>query len=113
MWQINAFDWSYDERDHHQCVNCGNDFVGNFCPYCSQKAGLTKISWKNVLESTAEVWGMGSRSLPYSLWQLILRPGYFISDYINGKRQVSFPPVKMLTIMGVISLIIDHFFWCL
>ncbi len=43
---------------------------------------------------------MGNRSLLYSLWQLIWRPGYFISDYINGKRQVSFPPVKMLVVMG-------------
>ncbi len=53
---------------------------------------------------------MGNRSLLYSLWQLIWRPGYFISDYINGKRQVSFPPVKMLVVMGVISVLIDKLF---
>ena len=91
-WQLEPFDWSYDENERHHCVNCGYDFVGKFCPHCSQKAGLKKISWKSVLQSTAEVWGMGNRSLLYSLWQLIWRPGYFISDYINGKRQVSFPP---------------------
>ena len=71
---------------------------------------MNKISWKSVLQSTAEVWGMGNRSMLYSLWQLILRPGYFISDYINGKRQVSFPPVKMLVVMGVISVLIDNLF---
>ena len=91
-WQINPYDWSFDENERHHCENCGYDFTGNFCPHCSQKAGLKKISWKNVLQSTAEVWGMGNRSLLYSLWQLIWRPGYFISDYINGKRKVSFPP---------------------
>ena len=53
---------------------------------------------------------MGNRSMLYSLWQLIMRPGYFISDYINGKRQVSFPPVKMLVVMGVISVLIDNLF---
>ena len=53
---------------------------------------------------------MHNRSLLYSLWQLIWRPGHFISDYINGKRQVSFPPVKMLVIMGVISAIVDYLF---
>ena len=62
------------------------------------------------MESAAEVWGMHNRSLLYSLWQLIWRPGYFISDYINGKRQVSFPPVKMLVIMGVIGYFIDYLF---
>lgn len=109
-WQLNPRDWSFDEHETHHCVNCDNDFVGNFCPHCSQKAGLNKISWKSVLQSTAEVWGMHNRSFLYSLWQLIFRPGYFISDYINGKRQVSFPPVKMLVLMGVISTIVDHFF---
>ena len=107
-WQIHTFDWSFDKNKLHHCVNCENDFVGNYCPYCSQKAGVKKISWKSVLQSTAEVWGMGNRSMLYSLWQLIWRPGYFISDYINGKRQVSFPPVKMLVVMGVISVLIDH-----
>ncbi len=109
-WQLEPFDWSYDENERHHCVNCGNDFAGKFCPHCSQKAGLKKVSWKSVFQSTAEVWGMGNRSLLYSLWQLIWRPGYFISDYINGKRQVSFPPVKMLVLMGVVSVIMDHLF---
>ena len=109
-WQLEPFDWSYDENERHHCVNCGYVFTGKFCPHCSQKAGLKKVSWKSVLQSTAEVWGMGNRSLLYSLWQLIWRPGYFISDYINGKRQVSFPPVKMLVLMGVVSVIMDHLF---
>ena len=30
------------------------------------------------------------------------RPGYLIRDYISGKRQVSFPPVKMLIIVALI-----------
>ena len=107
-WQLEPFDWSYDENERHHCANCGNDFAGKFCPHCSQKAGLKKVSWKSVFQSTAEVWGMGNRSMLYSLWQLIWRPGYFISDYINGKRQVSFPPVKMLVLMGLLSVLMDH-----
>jgi hypothetical protein len=109
-WQLNPFDWSFDENVLHHCENCGYDFAGKFCPACSQKAWLKKVSWKSVFQSTAEVWGMGNRSMLYSLWQLIWRPGFFISDYINGKRQVSFPPVKMLVVMGVISVVIDSLF---
>jgi hypothetical protein len=60
-----------------------------------------------VGKSVAEVWGMHNRSLLYSLAQLLLRPGYFISDYINGRRQVSFPPVKMLAIIAVLGVIVD------
>ena len=56
-----------------------------------------------------DIWGLGSRSLLNSILQLLLRPGYLIGDYISGKRQVCFPPVKMLFILTVIYAIIV--FW--
>ena len=49
-----------------------------------------------------DLWGFGSRSMLHTLQQLLFRPGYLISDYISGKRQVSFPPVKMLFFVSVI-----------
>ena len=107
QWQLNPFDHEFSTHDAQLCANCGHDFVGNFCPYCSQRSGLGRITWRSVGRSIAEVWGMHSRSLPYTLLQLFLRPGYFISDYINGKRQVSFPPVKMLAIIAVIGVLVD------
>ena len=57
-----------------------------------------------------DMWGLGSRSrsVLYSVWQLLFRPGYFISDYISGKRQVSFPPMKMLFILAVAYAIVFH-----
>jgi hypothetical protein len=81
--------------------------VGNYCPYCSQQGGIGPIGWKSVFRSIGEVWGLHNRSLLYSIVQLLLRPGYFISDYIGGKRQVSFPPVKMLVLIGVLGVIVD------
>ena len=54
-----------------------------------------------------EVWGLHNRSMLYTLLQLFLRPGYFISDYISGKRQVSFPPIKMLVLISVLGVIVD------
>ena len=107
QWQLDPFDNEFTSHDTHLCVNCGHDFVGNYCPYCSQKRGVGPITWRSVGKSIAEVWGMHSRSLPYSVLQLFLRPGYFISDYINGKRQVSFPPVKMLAIIAVLGVMVD------
>ena len=47
-----------------------------------------------------------TRSLPYTLWQLLWRPGYLIRDYISGKRQVSFPPVKMLVVMALLVVLV-------
>ncbi|MBR5672898.1 MAG: DUF3667 domain-containing protein [Muribaculaceae bacterium] len=93
---------SYEIGDEtRSCVNCGHEYQGNFCPACGQKATAGRITWTTVRSGVMDVWGLGSRSLVRSLWNLIVRPGSFISDYINGKWQVSFPPVKMLVIVAI------------
>jgi hypothetical protein len=107
QWQLAPFDNEFSSNDTQHCVNCEHDYVGNYCPYCSQKCGVGRITWRSVGMSVAEVWGMHSRSMPYTLLQLFFRPGYFISDYIKGKRQVSFPPVKMLAIIAVLGVMVD------
>ena len=48
---------------------------------------------------------MDTRSLSFTLIQLLLRPGYLIHDYLSGKRQVSFPPVKMLFIVAIVNVL--------
>ena len=85
----------------YHCCNCDMEFEGNFCPNCEQRAVLGPIGWKSVATGILLLWGMDSRSLSFTLLQLIFRPGYLISDYINGRRQISFPPVKMLFILTV------------
>ena len=108
QWQQDPFAYKLNSPSTHRCANCGNDFVGNFCPICSQREGMGPITWRSVLLSIGELWGLHNRSLLYSLVQLFLRPGHFISDYISGKRQVSFPPVKMLAIVALLGLLVDY-----
>ena len=108
QWQLDPFEYKAKSQKSHRCNNCGNDFVGNFCPLCSQKESVGRITWKSVVQGLAEIWGLNNRSLIYSLVQLFLRPGYFISDYISGKRMVSFPPVKMLAIIALLGVLIDY-----
>ena len=104
QWQEKPFDYEFATHEEQHCNNCGHTFKGNYCPYCSQKAGEGDISWKSVRQSMLDIWGLGSRSLPNTILQLLLRPGYLIGDYISGKRQVSFPPVKMLFIVAVVAV---------
>lgn len=105
-WQRDPEYFSPNREKKNHCQCCGEDFVGNYCPTCGQRATLGPINWESVRTGLMDVWGMGSRSLPRTLWHLLLRPGYLIGDYISGKRQVSFPPVKMLVIVALVVYLI-------
>ncbi|MBO4803397.1 MAG: DUF3667 domain-containing protein [Muribaculaceae bacterium] len=110
QWQEQPFDYTYDSERSQHCNNCGHEFTGNYCPVCSQKAGAGRIGWRSVHQGIMDIWGLGTRSLLYSIWQLLWRPGHIIGDYIDGKRQVSFPPVKMLFIVAVLFSMIYYWF---
>lgn len=101
-WQREPRNYETLDPEIRHCSNCGQEHAGNFCPRCGQRVAAGRITWKVVRQSVMDVWGLGGRSFPYSLWQLLWRPGYFISDYIGGKWQSSFPPVKMLVLVAVI-----------
>lgn len=107
-WQLQPTDYEESHEQHH-CNNCGSDFTGHFCPTCGQKWSVKAVTWDSLRQGVMDIWGMGTRSLPYTLWQLIWRPGYLIGDYINGKRQVSFPPVKLLVLVSLVAVLAENY----
>ena len=106
-WQEHASEF-HRSSEEHVCRCCGETFVGNFCPTCGQKGTAGTFSWKSVRQGVMDVWGMGTRSLPYSVWQLLWRPGHFIREYVTGHLQVSFPPVKMLVIVALVATFLQY-----
>lgn len=107
QWQQHPMNFHMSDESH-RCNNCGMEFIGNYCPCCSQRASVGRIGWGSVRQSVMDIWGLGTRSLLNTAWQLLSRPGYLISDYISGKRQSCFPPVKMLFILAVAFALISH-----
>lgn len=110
QWQLTPFHYKNNNPTTVRCANCGTEFSDNFCPRCGQKAEIGRVGWKSVRQSVALLWGLDSRSLGFSLLQLLLRPGYMINDYIGGRRQVSFPPVKMLFIIAIAYGLLNRLF---
>jgi hypothetical protein len=110
-WQRNPRQYSELGSETHCCNNCGQEYAGSFCPRCGQKARAGRITWATVRSGLMDLFGLGGRSLPYSMWQLLWRPGYFISDYISGKCYASFAPVKMLFVLALIYSFIAYWFF--
>ena len=98
------------EGEVRHCHNCGTEFSDNFCPRCGQRAEVGRVGWRSIRDNIALLWGLDSRSLGYTLVQLLGRPGYLVRDYISGHRQVSFPPVKMLVLVCLSVVIFESVF---
>lgn len=109
-WQREPRRFSVKDTSVQHCACCGHAYEGNYCPVCGQAAGEGRITWGWVRKSIMLLWGMDSHSMPYTIWNLIWRPGYLIGEYINGRRQVSYPPVKMLFIVVVFYAVIQQLF---
>ena len=98
-----------ESHEQHHCSNCGGDFTGNFCPTCGQKWNVDNITWNNLRQDIMDFRGFGTLSPIFTLWQLLLRPGYLIGDYISGKRQLCYPPLKLLVMVGAVVFFMAEF----
>ena len=107
-WQRKSVEAQPLSAEDHKCLNCGTAFTGNFCPRCGQSATVARFTLRHALSKTLEVWGLGNRSLPRTLWHLIYRPGYMIGDYLEGRQAPYFPPIKMLFLVTAAFVVTQH-----
>lgn len=69
-----------------------------------------RLTVKRAVLLFMETWGLGSRNIFYTMWHLIWRPGYMISDYLNGRRKRYLQPFFMFF---VLTLILVQLAWLL
>ena len=109
QWQRKPVQYKPLTDEKHVCLNCGQEYVGEYCPRCSQSSKVDKqISWSTISSGFLEAFNIEGRSFPRALWHLICRPGYMIGDYISGHRQMSYPPFKMLIIVALCLVIVEN-----
>lgn len=109
-WQRRGVEAAPLSAESHKCLNCNTNYTGNFCPRCGQAAAVSRFTFKHALKRTLEVWGLGNRSLPRTLWHLVYRPGHMIGDYLEGRQAPYFPPVKMLFLVTAAFVVTQHIF---
>jgi hypothetical protein len=69
-----------------------------------EKPDSGRITMKSVVLNFTDVWGFGSRSIFNVIGHLLWRPGYMISDYLNGKHGRYLQPVNTLIITTLILM---------
>jgi hypothetical protein len=79
-----------------KCKNCGNEFEGNFCNNCGQKADIHRFTLKHALRDFAHTFTHVDRGILYLIKELFLRPGKVAKEYIEGSRKKYFNPMQYL-----------------
>lgn len=94
----------------HTCKNCGNIFEGNFCNNCGQPAHVHDINAKYLWHDVQHGLFHFDYGILYTLWQLFIRPGHTVREYIQGKRIAHFAPISLVLVMATLYGFIYHMF---
>jgi hypothetical protein len=88
------------------CINCGTEAGGKFCPNCGQRLTVRRITFK---EWWTELWlllsgfdGLFLRTLR----ELTVRPGFVARQYILGNRVRTYGPVSYFFLMITLFLLL-------
>ncbi len=90
----------------HTCKNCNQRFERNFCNNCGQKVGVRRLTGKVILDEIADIFTHIEHGFLNSSKQLILQPGKFTKEYLDGKRKEKQKPVSYLVIWVALEWII-------
>lgn len=79
-----------------QCLNCGTEFEGNFCPECGQSAETGRFTMRFIFENLLAAFLSKDGGIWFTLKNLFTRPGAMIVEILKGKRRRYFSPFPML-----------------
>lgn len=80
------------------CLNCNAVFHGNYCYECGQKASVTKLTWKSLLEELVHFFTHAEHSFIYTSRSLFTRPGHIVKEFLDGKRKKVHKPITFVLI---------------
>lgn len=92
-----------------QCLNCGTEFEGDYCPKCGQSADTGRFTMRFIIENLMAAFLSKDGGIWFTIKNLITRPGGMIVDIINGKRKSFFSPFPLLFLVLAIFILVYSF----
>ncbi len=94
------------------CTNCHNNILNpsNFCPHCSQKIHVHRLSIGHLLHETVHFFTHADKGIFYLLKMLATKPGKVAREYIEGRRKLYFTPLNFfLIVLGLFVFVLTTF----
>lgn len=88
------------------CINCNQEVTGNFCPNCSQRTTVKRITFKEGwYDFWARIYGFDGM-FQRTLRDLTIRPGVAVKRFIEGNRVLYYGPVGYFFLMITLMLLL-------
>jgi len=91
-----------------ECLNCGGKISSKYCPYCGQEKDTKRFEFKTIFHQI--IYGIFNWENFFfrTFNPLLTRPGYFIKDYIKGKRKPYIKPFSLFLFFLTINVLVFH-----
>lgn len=96
------------DKPYSLCKNCGEQVHDKYCSHCGQLARTDRINLHYMLHELQHSVLHVDKGIFYTIKELLIRPGYAIRDYLEGKRVYHFKPFAFILILGAIYAFIIH-----
>ncbi len=90
-----------------ECVSCGQEFSGTFCPNCGEKGGDRRLTAQTIVGSTFSSLLNMDKGLLYNLKHLTIAPRQMVRQYLSGKRRGIFNPVSYSILTISLYLVVE------
>jgi Protein of unknown function (DUF3667) len=97
-------------REETNCLNCGAEVTGRFCPECGQEnVGSHESFFHLVGDYTADFFHFESK-IPRSVIPLLTKPGFLTKEYWEGRRIRYIHPLRLYLFVSVLFVASSAFY---
>ena len=100
-----------EEGEEHVCLNCGTHFRGDFCPGCGQRGNVGRLTVRSAIDNLLGVLASADKGLGHTIYELLLRPGHMMRDYVRGHRTEYTRPIQLLFLLSTVYLVVHYVFF--
>ncbi len=94
-----------------KCLNCGHIALKKHCPKCGQKTSTHRFTLASIFDyAVLNAYFSLNAGLLFTVKELLLRPGYAVREYLQGKRAKYLNAFSLFLVMLALSLFLENLF---
>ncbi len=98
-------------REEKNCLNCGQEVHGKFCPNCGQENVELRDNFFSLAGHFISDYFHFDSKFFKSLFPLFVKPGFLTKEYWEGRRKRYIPPVRLFFFVTILFMLFTSHFY--